>query len=115
MKALVGLADGVKASADDLAWLLPGRPPEQVAESWLGRGPPMVVITSRPAGLLAATRQTDVLRRPGRAVAEVDTVGAGDACMSALLAGLHRRGLLGAARRFMLDGPGDAARTGQVR
>jgi sugar/nucleoside kinase (ribokinase family) len=30
----------------------------------------------------------------------IDMVGAGGACMSALLAGLHRRGLLGAARRF---------------
>ena len=41
--------------------------------------------------------------------------GAGDACMSALLAGLHRRGLLGAARRFMLEGLGDPSRTERVR
>jgi fructokinase len=43
-----------------------------------------------------------VLRRPGRAVEVVDTVGAGDACMAALLAGLHRRHLLGADRRAEL-------------
>jgi fructokinase len=103
IEALVGLADVVKASADDLAWLLPGRAPEQVAESWLARGPALVVITLGPAGLVAATRQTGVLRRPGRAVEVVDTVGAGDACMAALLAGLHRRDLLGASRRPALQ------------
>ncbi|HEV3464929.1 MAG TPA: carbohydrate kinase [Actinomycetota bacterium] len=103
IEALVGLADVVKASADDLAWLLPGRAPEQVAESWLARGPALVVITLGPAGLVAATRQAGVLRRPGRAVEVVDTVGAGDACMAALLAGLHRRDLLGASRRPALQ------------
>jgi fructokinase len=102
VEALVGLADVVKASADDLAWLLPERPPEQVAEAWLARGPSLVVITLGPAGLVAATRQAGVLRRPGRAVAVVDTVGAGDACMAALLAGLHRRRLLGPGRRAAL-------------
>jgi fructokinase len=100
---LVTLADVVKASADDLAWLLPDRPPEQVAEAWLARGPSMVVITLGPAGLVAATRQAGVLRRPGRAVEVVDTVGAGDACMAALLGGLHRRDLLGGPRRPALQ------------
>jgi fructokinase len=99
IEGLVALADVVKASADDLAWLLPERPLEQVAEAWLAKGPSLVVITLGPAGLLAATRQAGVLRRPGRAVEVVDTVGAGDACMAALLAGLHRRDLLGADRR----------------
>ncbi|HET8788578.1 MAG TPA: carbohydrate kinase, partial [Actinomycetes bacterium] len=99
IESLVALADVVKASADDLDWLLPGRAPEQVAEAWLAKGPSMVVITLGPAGLLAATRQAGVLGRPGRAVEVVDTVGAGDACMAALLAGLHRRDLLGGVRR----------------
>jgi fructokinase len=103
IEALVALADVVKASADDLAWLLPGRVPEQVAEAWLAKGPSLVVVTLGPAGLLAATRQAGVLRRPGRAVEVVDTVGAGDACMSALLAGLYRRDLLGADRRAALQ------------
>ncbi len=49
--------------------------------------------------MVAAARQTGVMRRPGRAVDVVDTVGAGDACMSALLAGLHHRDLLGTDRR----------------
>jgi fructokinase len=103
IETLVGLADVVKASADDLAWLLPGRAPEQVAESWLARGPALVVITLGPAGLVATTRQAGVVRRPGRVVEVVDTVGAGDACMAVLLAGLHRRDLLGAPRRHALQ------------
>jgi fructokinase len=97
IEALVGLADVVKASADDLAWLLPGRAPEQVAEAWLAKGPSIVAVTLGPAGVVAAARQTGVLRRPGHAVDVVDTVGAGDACMSALLAGLHHRDLPPAA------------------
>jgi fructokinase len=99
IEALVALADVVKASADDLAWLLGDRPPEQVAEAWLAKGPSVVVVTLGPAGLVVAARQAGVMRRPGRSVTVVDTVGAGDACMSALLAGLHRRDLLGASRR----------------
>jgi fructokinase len=102
IETLVALADVVKASADDLAWLLPGRAPEQIAEAWLAKGPAIVVVTLGPAGLMAATRQAGVLRHPGQAVEVVDTVGAGDAAMSALLAGLHRRELLGADRRARL-------------
>src|SRR4030095_14560434 len=78
IEALVGLADVVKASADDLAWLLPDRPSEQVAEAWLAKGPSLVVITLGPGGLLAASRQAGVLRRPGRVGEVVDTVGGGD-------------------------------------
>jgi fructokinase len=103
IEGLVALADVVKASADDLDWLLPGHPLERVAEAWLAKGPSLVVITLGPAGLLAATRRAGVLRRPGRVVEVADTVGAGDACMAAILAGLHRRDLLGAARRPALQ------------
>ena len=113
VEALVGLADVVKASADDLAWLLPGRPVEQVAEAWLAKGPSLVAVTLGPGGLVAASRRAGVLRRPGRAVEVVDTVGAGDSCMAALLAGLHRRGLLGAGRRAALQAM-DAASLGDL-
>src|SRR4029453_18278709 len=55
IEALGGLADVVKASADDLAWLLPGRAPEQVAESWLAKGPAPGGVTRGPAGRGAPT------------------------------------------------------------
>jgi fructokinase len=102
IERLVGLADVVKVSSEDLAWLLPGQPPEQVLADWLGRGPALVAVTLGGEGVVAAVRETGPLRRPGRAVRVVDTVGAGDSFMSALLAGLYRRGLLGAARRAAL-------------
>jgi len=99
VEGLVALADVVKASAEDLLWLLPGRAPEEVAETWLGTGPAVVAVTLGPDGVVAAARQAGIVRRPGRRVAVVDTVGAGDSFTSGLLAGLHRRNLLGAARR----------------
>lgn len=96
---LVALADVVKASADDLAWLLPGRTPEEIAAAWLAKGPAIVAITLGPDGVVAAAEQTGAIRRAGRHVAVVDTIGAGDAFMSGMLAGLHHRNLLGAGRR----------------
>lgn len=102
VRRVVGLADVVKASADDLAWLLPGQTPEAVARAWLGQGPALVAVTLGADGVVAATRAAGVVHRPARRVTVVDTVGAGDAFTSALLAGLHRRGLLGAAHRDAL-------------
>jgi fructokinase len=101
IEGLVALADVVKVSAEDLAWLLPGRPPEQVAGEWLAKGPAIVAVTLGPGGVMVAGG-AGIVRRPGRRVAIVDTVGAGDSFMSALLAGLHRRGLLGVDRRPQL-------------
>jgi fructokinase len=96
-RGLVALADVVKVSAEDLAWLLPGRPPEHVAEGWLAKGPAIVAVTLGPGGVMAVGG-AGIVRRPGRRVAIVDTVGAGDSFMSMLLAGLHPRGLLGVDR-----------------
>ncbi len=102
IEALVAQADVVKVSSEDLAWLLPGRAPEQVLEDWQALGPALVVVTLGPDGAVARGHAAGLLRRPGRRVAVVDTVGAGDSFMSALLAGLRARGLLGAARRDAL-------------
>lgn len=102
VEALLPLADVVKASVEDVDWLLPGREPEDVVADWLGRGPAVVVVTLGPDGAVAAGRHAGVLRRAAAPVTVVDTVGAGDAFTSGLLAGLHRRGLLGAAARRTL-------------
>jgi len=99
VERVLAVADVVKASADDLEWLLPGTSPERTAEEWLERGPALVAITRGADGVVAATRKAGVVRRPGLAVQVADTIGAGDSFTSALLAGLHERGLLGADRR----------------
>jgi fructokinase len=98
----LGVSDVVKASAEDVAWLLPGEPLEDVAARWAARGPAMVVITLGPDGALAASG-AGLRRRPPVPVTVVDTVGAGDSFTSALLAALGRRGLLGAAHRGALQ------------
>ena len=96
---MLTVADVVKVSSEDLAWLLPGRSPEDVVESWLGHGPALVAVTLGPDGVVAGTAGGVRARCPGVSVTVVDTVGAGDTFSAALLAGLHRRGLLGAPAR----------------
>ncbi|MFI0986139.1 carbohydrate kinase [Streptomyces exfoliatus] len=97
----VALADLVKASDEDLAWLYPGEGPHTVAARWLALGPAVVLVTRGAAGSLALTRRETVTADAPR-VSVVDTVGAGDSFMSAVLdtlAGQDRAALggLGAA------------------
>jgi fructokinase len=97
--SLLGVADVVKVSSEDLHWLLPGSTPDQVVDDWLSRGPTLVAITLGSDGVLAGTSSGLRARRPGISVKVIDTVGAGDTFSAALLAGLHGQGLLGADRR----------------
>jgi fructokinase len=97
--SLLGVADVVKVSSEDLHWLLPGMTPEQAVDDWLTRGPRLVAVTLGPDGVLAGTTSGLRARRPGVAVKVIDTVGAGDTFSAALLAGLHTAGVLGADKR----------------
>jgi fructokinase len=101
IERLVGLADVVKVSDEDLAWLSPDEPGEAVAERWFEDGAALVVITRGAEGSTAFARsgRLDVPAPPSTVV---DTVGAGDSYMSGLLAGLHREGLLTGDRRSEL-------------
>jgi fructokinase len=100
---LLQVADVVKASDEDIEWLAPGRELADVADEWASRGPALVVVTRGGEGALAVGRAAGLVDRQGLPVAVVDTVGAGDSFMGAVLAGLHRRGLLGAAARERLQ------------
>lgn len=93
VERVVGLAGLVKVSSEDLAWLLPGTPVEDVLHRWRGLGPSLVVVTLGGEGALGLAGG-DVLRVPVPPVDVVDTVGAGDAFSAALLAGLADAGLL---------------------
>jgi len=86
----VGLAHVVRASTDDLSALYPGCAVDDVARSWLDRGPHLVVVTDGPDGAHGFTVH-DHVHVAARHVSVADTVGAGDAFMSALLVGLARR------------------------
>ncbi len=110
----VRLADLVKASDEDLAWLYPDLDPLVAARNWLaigaigavrageadggGRGPAVVVVTRGAQGpwAVCAAGETQAAVPP---TAVVDTVGAGDSFMAALLSALVDRELDGAQRR----------------
>jgi fructokinase len=77
-----------KASRDDLEWLYPGQSVADVAAGWLSSGPGLVIVTDGASGATAFTRTGERLHCPGMAVDVVDTVGAGDAFNSGLLAAL---------------------------
>ena len=89
----VAVAHVVKASREDVEWLYPGTPIERIAARWLDLGALLVVITDGPDGAHVFPADAKPFSRPGRKVAVVDTVGAGDAFTAGLLGALLRRGL----------------------
>lgn len=108
VEQIVALADVVKASADDVEWLYPGQSVDDVVAAWHRSGPALVAVTLGADGVVGVGRAAGPVRRPGVRVDVVDTVGAGDSFMSALIAGLYRRGVLGADARVQLSAlPGD--------
>jgi fructokinase len=93
----LALADVVKASEEDVAWIAPGRPVPQVAQEWRAAGPALVVVTRGAAGVHAVGPAGPV-DLPAEPVKVADTVGAGDAFMSGLLAALDGAGGLDRAK-----------------
>ncbi|GAA1712926.1 carbohydrate kinase [Isoptericola hypogeus] len=108
VEELVALADVVKVSDEDLAWLAPGTDPLDVARAWQRTGPAVVVVTFGGSGTTAVTAAGEVTMKAPR-VDVVDTVGAGDSFMGALLDWLWGADLLGAHRREALRGIDRAA------
>jgi fructokinase len=84
---LAQLADLVKLSADDAAWIYPGRDVRDVLELILGFGPRVVAVTRGANGALAGSRDGFV-EVPGIRVTVVDTVGAGDSFGAAFVTAL---------------------------
>lgn len=82
------IADVVKLSEQDAEWLYPGAPIRSVLDRVLQHGPSLVVVTREAQGAILAT-ETAAVAVPGVAVQVVDSIGAGDAFMSALLYQLH--------------------------
>lgn len=103
----VRLSDVVKASDEDLEWLYPGVDPKESARTWLAmggtEGPAVVVVTQGGDGpwAVCAAGEAACSVPPTQVV---DTVGAGDSFMAALLAALVDRELDGAQRRDALRG-----------
>lgn len=105
--AVIALADVVKVSEEDLAWLAPDDP-NGLARSWTAAGPALVVVTRGDQGATALTPRGTAVEVPAVPVTVADTVGAGDAFMSALLDGLWSAQLLGPKKRAALRGADEA-------
>lgn len=99
---LVALADVVKVSDEDLAWLQPDGEPDDICATWAAAGPAVVVLTRGGDGASAWTCAGDRLDVPAVPVDVVDTVGAGDSFMAALIDEWWSAGVLGAERRDSL-------------
>lgn len=94
IESLVALADVVKASDEDIAWLYPGRSLEDVLAGWAELGPKLCAVTRGGEGALVLL-QGEFHQATAVRTSVVDTVGAGDSFMSGLISGLLEAGLLG--------------------
>jgi len=116
VERMVALADVVKVSDEDLAWLAgtevgsPGV--EELARGWLALGPALVVITRGGDGATALQPGDRELTVEAPRVDVADTVGAGDSFMGGLIDGLWSAGVLGRDRRPALESIDDATLTG---
>jgi len=94
VRSWIRLADLVKLSEEDLAFLHPGADPVHVARHWAAEGPELVVLTCGAAPAVAFRPDGSSVVGPVPSGAVVDTVGAGDAFSAGLLAWLSGSGSL---------------------
>ena len=78
IEALLRVADVVKVSDADLAWLRPGRDHEGFADELVSAGVSVVAVTHGAAGSVVTGRRCPALRVPAHPTEVVDTTGAGD-------------------------------------
>ena len=83
----------IKVSDDDLAWLFPGQPIDDVANRWINDGAFLVVVTQGANGLMGYTAEGRV-EVPGVKVDVVDTVGAGDTVGAIVVEAMLAHGLI---------------------
>jgi fructokinase len=91
LRRVLGRADVVKASTEDLAWLDPGREPVDAARSLLAGGAAVVLLTDGPRPVRIVTAG-EVVALDVPDVAVVDTIGAGDAFGAGFLAAWTQAG-----------------------
>lgn len=99
---MIGLADIVKLSDEDLRWLDGPGEIAALAAGVLAKGPKLVLVTEGAkgaTGFSAAGAVTVAAKR----VAVADTVGAGDTFNAGVLAALYRAGALSKAKVAALD------------
>jgi fructokinase len=93
IRRMMGMADILKLSDEDLNWFGEPGSREEIVHRWLDRGPKLIVVTCGGDGAVGYTRNHSVAIRPDK-VEVVDTVGAGDTFNAGILASLHEQKLL---------------------
>ncbi len=101
VEAIVHLSDVVKVSDDDLRWYYPAADPIDVARTWGAAGPVLVVVTLGSNGCVIV-RNGVATHIPTQRVEVVDTNGAGDTFMGALIYALISEGVHGPQSRRRL-------------
>ncbi len=114
VEELVALADVVKVSDEDLAWLHPDDGLVETATRWASMGPGLVVVTRGGDGAIAFRPDGTTLDVPGVPVTVADTVGAGDTFSGVLLDALLSLGVRGADGGAALRGLSDRDVLGAV-
>ncbi len=87
----MSLATAVKFSEDDAAWLYPGLTPAETANRVIGLGPNLVVTTLGGAGSLVVGPTFELSVPVVRPARVIDTIGAGDTYMAAMISFLLKR------------------------
>jgi fructokinase len=96
MARMIAMADIVKVSDEDLAWLADGADEQALIAQWLSGATRIVTVTRGGEGVTAHTARGTV-RIPARRVTVADTIGAGDTFNAGFLDGLRLQGNLGKA------------------
>jgi fructokinase len=90
--AMVRLSDVVKLSSDDLEWLYPGVLPLDGLSLIMGLGARLVILTTGGEGSILLSSES-IERVDARRVPVIDTIGAGDTYMSAVIDSLASMGM----------------------
>ncbi len=93
LNRMIALADIVKVSDEDVAWMTGKDDLKAAAKKWLKLGAKIVVVTRGGEGVVAFTNSHSV-SQPARKVKVADTVGAGDTFTAGLLTALRSARLL---------------------
>ncbi len=91
--AMIGMADIVKLSDEDLHWLAGDGDVAELAQGLIERGVKLVCITEGASGARAFTAR-DAVHVPAPKTEVADTVGAGDTFNAGVLAALHNAAAL---------------------
>jgi fructokinase len=93
--------DIIRVSVADLNWLYPQADPETLIKQWLNLGPSLGILTLGAQGAQAYTRTGVVVMAKAPAIQVVDTIGAGDSFLAAVLAYLDEQKILTTRTQLM--------------